>query len=214
MNFTWAVRIFDTFWFLEQRQEDHLVDPDFIRWVSHKLTQGEAASVVDQEALVSDTPGAPAPDTSGVPAAETSGDFALDDQQALALGERLRAFLEALRPMLMSIATDTFDEQAALALLKPLIEGSRGRRRLVTAQPGNGTGLVFEPEQHNGDYVMSELAVTWYILLFDRDRSRLHFCEAPKCGCLFVDTSKNHTKRHCSERCSNRMKAQRHRSKQ
>lgn len=197
MKFTWAVRLFDTFWFLEQRQQDHLVDPDFIRWISQQLTRGEAAAGPDQ--------GAPAPDT--------QGGFSLDDQQALALGERLRAFLEALRPMLMSIATDTFDEQAALALLKPLIEGSRGRRRLVTAQPGTGAGLVFEPEQFNGDYVMSELAVTWYTLLFERDRSRLHFCEAPKCGCLFVDTSKNHTKRHCSERCSNRMKAQRHRSK-
>jgi len=37
--------------------------------------------------------------------------------------------------------------------------------------------------------------------------SRMHRCAAPDCRRAFVDTTKNATRRYCSERCQNRMKA-------
>ena len=48
-------------------------------------------------------------------------------------------------------------------------------------------------------------------LLVSSDRSRVRECEAPDCAWLFLDTSRNHSRRWCDMKvCGNREKARRH----
>lgn len=59
--------------------------------------------------------------------------------------------------------------------------------------------------------------VSWSVaeLLTSEHLHRVHECAGPDCGWLFIDTSKNGSRRWCSmETCGNRAKARRHRARQ
>jgi predicted RNA-binding Zn ribbon-like protein len=45
-------------------------------------------------------------------------------------------------------------------------------------------------------------------LIGEGHQDRVHLCAASDCGRAFIDTTKNSTRRFCSERCQNRVKAQ------
>ena len=52
-------------------------------------------------------------------------------------------------------------------------------------------------------------------LLGSNDLNRLRACESPECRWLFLDSSKNHTRRWCDMKvCGNRVKARRYRERQ
>jgi predicted RNA-binding Zn ribbon-like protein len=58
--------------------------------------------------------------------------------------------------------------------------------------------------------------VAWSVaeLLLSEELHRVHECAGPDCGWLFMDTSKNGSRRWCSmETCGNRAKARRHRAR-
>jgi predicted RNA-binding Zn ribbon-like protein len=58
--------------------------------------------------------------------------------------------------------------------------------------------------------------VAWSVaeLLMSEDLHRVRECAGPDCGWLFMDTSKNGSRRWCSmETCGNRAKARRHRER-
>lgn len=49
------------------------------------------------------------------------------------------------------------------------------------------------------------------VLTSDEERGRIHKCESPTCDWLFMDTSRNHTRRWCDMKsCGNRAKARRY----
>jgi predicted RNA-binding Zn ribbon-like protein len=43
---------------------------------------------------------------------------------------------------------------------------------------------------------------------------RLHVCSAVPCTDVFIDTSRNHTRRYCCEQCANRHNVAAHRQRQ
>jgi predicted RNA-binding Zn ribbon-like protein len=61
------------------------------------------------------------------------------------------------------------------------------------------------------EYVLWKLASSASELLISEDVDRVKRCASDECGWLFLDTSRNRSRRWCSmESCGNRMKARRH----
>lgn len=179
MDFFWAIKFFDTYWFMEHENKDPLEDLEFIRFFTQKLT-GKIL-----------------------------------EEGAESLSKSLSIFRDSLYTVIQNLQKGIFDEETTLQLLSPYISGAKGTRKILSEsdhQPATRK-LVFEPEKVDEAYVLSEFATLWYILLFEKDRTRIRICEHPECSCLFIDESKNHSKRHCTDKCSNVMKMRRHREK-
>jgi len=179
MDLTWAIKFFDTYWFMKHQNMDPLEDPEFIKMFTQKLT-GENL-----------------------------------EEGAEALCESLTILRGKLFPVIQDLQQGRFDEGETLKILSEYIGRSKGIRKVLLEDTGEEMvpKLVFEPEKVDEAYVLSEFATMWYILLFEKDRTRIHICELPDCACLFIDESKNRSKRHCTEKCSNVMKMRRHRGK-
>lgn len=130
--------------------------------------------------------------------------------------EELLSALFALRISLAKIVAELqegiFSEEEVIKLLNPYLMSSAVKRKILSNDSSSPT-LDFVPEQADVPYVMAELALAWYKLLFENDRSRIRICENPDCACYFYDESKNKSKRHCAPNCSNVMKVRRHREK-
>lgn len=132
----------------------------------------------------------------------------------LILGENLKIFRSQMMPIIKSLQENIFDTPSVIELLNNYMMQSSGNRVIIeTPDSRQPVQIVFEPDQIDAPYVLAELAHQWYILFFEMDRTRIHICELPDCQCLFYDESKNHSKRHCSPKCGNRMKVRRHREK-
>jgi predicted RNA-binding Zn ribbon-like protein len=70
--------------------------------------------------------------------------------------------------------------------------------------------LGFDPARAL-DGILPPIAWSAAELLRDPDSARIKECAGDACGWLFLDTSKNHSRRWCEMRdCGNRAKAQRH----
>lgn len=95
------------------------------------------------------------------------------------------------------------DEEAAAALLNEILEDLGAAPRLVAA--GARLELQFAPEgAGTGRLVAIAAAMGLAQMLVDSGRSRLGICSAHDCADVFVDTSRNRSRRYCSESCSSR----------
>jgi predicted RNA-binding Zn ribbon-like protein len=123
-------------------------------------------------------------------------------QRALALRGALHRLFSAWLLNRKPAASDlaTLNEILAEAL-------SLGQLRSV----GNGYARDWVGEEDDLAQMLYPIARSAADLLTSPDLARLRKCEAENCGWLFVDTSKNHSRRWCSmEDCGNRAKARRH----
>jgi len=56
-----------------------------------------------------------------------------------------------------------------------------------------------------------EAAIALLIAIRDAGWSRLGICSAAPCSCVYVDGSRNHSRRYCSDQCNDRMSQSAHR---
>jgi len=124
----------------------------------------------------------------------------------------LKKFRGELIQVIEALQLGQFESQHVQALLNGYLQGSIGKREIAEFEPGVFQ-LAFVPIIVDEAFVLSELAYIWYILLFERERSRIKICEQPECACVFIDESKSRSKRHCSPNCGNVMKVRRFRAK-
>lgn len=176
MNFTWAAKFFDTYWYIKHKNIDPLEDPKMVDWII-PLIIGKKIEV---------------------------------DPGSLTLG--LQKFRGEMMPIIEKLQNDEFDHGAVLELLKGYIREAKCRREIISDENGK-TEMTFVPDLVDETFILSEMAYMWYLLLFEKDRSRIRICELPECKGVFIDESKNHSKRHCTANCGNVMKVRRHRSK-
>ncbi|PJE99414.1 hypothetical protein CUT44_05015 [Streptomyces carminius] len=84
----------------------------------------------------------------------------------------------------------------------------------ATAPPGGGRPpavLVPSPDLTGVSRAVARLAVAWAELVLTGQVRRLKRCAERRCGEVFWDTSRNHSRRWCSMQvCGNRAKARRH----
>jgi predicted RNA-binding Zn ribbon-like protein len=122
--------------------------------------------------------------------------------------EEIRGLREALSDLLYSGLDSVHSSAASLKTLERLFREAREQARLVR----DGAKLKW-------DWASAETKPEFPLWLLTRAASRLllsenvekvRACASPECRWLFLDTSKNHTRRWCDMKlCGNRMKARR-----
>jgi len=127
-----------------------------------------------------------------------------------ALG-RVRAFREALFRVFLAASEDTQPAPEPLEAFEREVRRAWSERRLVRTA---GRYRWVLPESARLDAFIPGLALAASELLTGPERGRVRVCEATAldgCGWLFLDTSKNGTRRWCEMKtCGNRYKARRH----
>ena len=95
------------------------------------------------------------------------------------------------------------DEDSAAVLLSALLADLGAAPRVVG--DGDGFKLAFAPEGAGAGRQVSIIAAMGLAqMLVESGRSRFGICSAHDCEDVFVDTSRNKSRRYCSESCSSR----------
>jgi predicted RNA-binding Zn ribbon-like protein len=129
--------------------------------------------------------------------------------RVLARARRLR---EALARVLRALMAATAPPPGDLRAVGAWLAAARGRERLLAS----ARGLRWEPAQAGGlESVLGPLAGAASALLTSADLSRLRECAGDGCGWLFLDTSRNRSRRWCTmQDCGNVSKVRRFRRRQ
>lgn len=132
------------------------------------------------------------------------------DVPAEAAGE-LRGVAPELRAVFEAVARDDID--AAARQVNNLLAGT-GARPWLDSHDGQGWHLHFHGARDTlANGWAAGCATGLAIVLGTDDRGRLGVCTAPRCDRVYVDTSRNGTRRFCSTTCQNRVKTAAFRSR-
>lgn len=122
---------------------------------------------------------------------------------------RAIAVREALYRIFSSYSADGSPRAADLAILNKVLGAAMSHARLVRSKEGFEWG--WDQEDRALDQFLWPIARSAADLLTTPRLHQVRECDDEACGWLFVDTSKNHTRRWCSmSDCGNRAKARRH----
>ncbi len=120
-----------------------------------------------------------------------------------------RELREALYRIFSAIATGTRPKAADLAVLNGALAEAMAHARVVPEE--EGYRWDWARDENALDQMLNPIARSAADLLTSNDVMRLRECEGDDCGWLFLDTSKNHSRRWCAMNdCGNRAKARRH----
>lgn len=132
------------------------------------------------------------------------------DEAAAALARAI-ALREAIYRILARIGQGAPAEPGDLAALNAALAGSLARLRLVSDEASGRFAWELADVGDDLDGVLWPIALSAAELLTSDELPRVRACEGEGCGWLFVDTSRNQSRRWCSmESCGNRAKAKRH----
>lgn len=132
--------------------------------------------------------------------------------QAARVYARAIALREALYRIFSAVSEQESPRPADLAILNKVLSGAMSRARIIRGQAGFEWG--WESGEQSLDQFLWPIARSAAELLTSPELARVHECDSETCGWLFVDTSKNHSRRWCSmSDCGNRAKARRHYSR-
>lgn len=116
-----------------------------------------------------------------------------DLEQVHALRARLREVFEA-------------DEESVIARLLNDLLAEAGAVPELTSHDGSGWHLHYLPgEPSIARRLMATSAMGLATVICEFGRDRLGVCSADECRDVFVDTSRNRSRRYCNETCSSRM---------
>ena len=126
---------------------------------------------------------------------------------AAALG-RARAFREAMRGVLLSAARCDMPAAADLELVNAVVERARATQVLRVDRGRLSWQLV---RTADADLPIRTIALSFAGLVGSDDVCSVRECDGDACGWMFVDETKNHSRRWCAMNdCGNREKARRH----
>jgi predicted RNA-binding Zn ribbon-like protein len=129
--------------------------------------------------------------------------------EAAAVLARAQALREALYRIFVAVAADGDPAPADLAILNAALAATLNRRRLVRTAAGFGWTWADPPGAL--DAMLGPLAESAAAVLTSADVARVRQCGDDECAWMFMDTSRNHSRRWCDmEDCGNRAKARRH----
>ncbi len=129
--------------------------------------------------------------------------------EADAMRERAVVLREAIYRIFAAISAGLPAEHADLAVLNAELSRTSACSRLVPS--GEGYAWDWIGAEDALDRVLWPVVRDAADLLTSGDLDRVGQCADDRCGWLFLDTSRNHSRRWCSmEDCGNRAKARRH----
>ena len=174
-------------WHLTEHAKDRLRSyEDFTDWAEHgRVINTAQKRALDAEALA-------------------------HPRQAEKALEAVRRFRDALQRVFDTQALDAKADPADLELIKA--HYAKAASRASVSVTGDEMALRWPEISRDLEYPLSELAwVSMSLLLSDKRKLVGQCADDRGCGFLFLDTSKNHSRRWCSmEGCGNRAKAKRH----
>jgi len=121
--------------------------------------------------------------------------------------------VRALRPRLRAV-WEAAGSGTRAGLVNALLEGSGARPRLV--DHGGGWGWHLHVTGHDAALqhrIAAQAGFAFADLIRSREEGRLRGCEAPDCQAVFVDLSKNRSRRFCGPTCANRVNVAAYRSR-
>ncbi len=118
--------------------------------------------------------------------------------------QRMRASRESLRAAFEAVGDD-----AAVAALNGILGESRARPQLERAN-GNWSVAWVGPTV---DALAAAAAMSLLEAIRDDGRDRFGICAGAPCCCVFVDRSKNRSRRFCSDLCADRVAQAAHRAR-
>lgn len=123
----------------------------------------------------------------------------------LAEGEQVGAVAAELRPVFEAVAAGDVD--TAARTVNALLEQT-GAHPFLDRHDGEPWHLHFHGAEESLVTGWAAGCATGLAVLLGTDRQgRLGVCTAPRCDRVYVDTSRNATRRFCSTACQNRVKA-------
>jgi predicted RNA-binding Zn ribbon-like protein len=127
------------------------------------------------------------------------------DADALVQCRELR---EAAAEILYAAVDDRTPAASQIKILDRCFKEARSHQRL--AWSGSRLAWEWPASEYRPELPLWILSLSVARLAVSDDLHRLRACEKPDCRWLFLDTSKNHTRRWCDMKlCGNRMKARR-----
>lgn len=103
-------------------------------------------------------------------------------------------------------------EAGTVEVLNSLLQKSKPRPRM-TGHDGNWHWHYVDPDAPLVDRVAVVSAMGLAALLAEMGPERLGICHADDCTAVFVDVSKNRSRRYCDDTCSTRVNVAAHRSR-
>ena len=127
--------------------------------------------------------------------------------EALAVLSRARELRESIYRIFSDVAADKQANRTDLEYLKRSLIESLMKAQIV--EGSNGYDLNWDSSKGSFDHMLWPIAYTAFELLTTDMMNRVGKCQDDRgCGWLFIDTSRNHSRRWCSmESCGNRAKA-------
>jgi predicted RNA-binding Zn ribbon-like protein len=129
--------------------------------------------------------------------------------EAVAMHQRALVLREAIYRIFSAISAGCPAGEDDLALLNDELSHGLARSRIVPSQQGYAWDWIGEEDAL--DRMLWPVVRDAADLLTSEDLLRVGQCADERCGWLFLDTSRNRSRRWCSmEDCGNRAKARRH----
>jgi len=122
--------------------------------------------------------------------------------------------VHALRAKLRAVFSATSTEEAA-ELVNAVVAAAGTTPRLTNHDQHDWHIHYFAPHAALGDHLAAELGMALAFIVMAGERERLRRCEAPDCARVFVDLSRNRSRRYCDSRtCGNRLHVAAYRARQ
>jgi predicted RNA-binding Zn ribbon-like protein len=122
--------------------------------------------------------------------------------------EQARDLREALADLIYSGLDDRDASSASMRTLEKFFQAARAQTRLV--RDGSRLKWDWAGAENRPEFPLWALARAASRLLLSENMEKVRACASPECRWLFLDTSKNGTRRWCDMKiCGNRMKARR-----
>jgi len=130
-----------------------------------------------------------------------------------ALGRASLTSLHELRAAMWGVLEAKLEERGVSADDVETIDGAlrAPSLRRTLSREGAAYRVEVEPSRHDWAFVASELAVSFVELLRTYDIHRVKLCGNPDCRWVFLDESKNRSRRWCADSCGNLIKVRKFR---
>jgi predicted RNA-binding Zn ribbon-like protein len=106
-------------------------------------------------------------------------------------------------------------DAAAAELINALVAAAGTTPRLTDHDGHDWHVHYFAPGASVADHLAADCGMALAFIVVAGERERLRRCEAPRCGRVFVDLSRNRSRRYCSSRtCGNKLHVAAYRARQ
>jgi predicted RNA-binding Zn ribbon-like protein len=180
---------------------------DFANTVEWRLSESPVEELGDYQALLRWSAGIGL--TSRSLAQQLAEQAQADPLAAAGCYQRAVELREAIYRALSALATGDHPQEADLAVINA--ELGAALKHLHLHPSGRSLEFAWTDSDFPPDSLLWPIVQSVMDLMTSAEIDRLGICADDRgCGDLYLDRSKNHTRRYCSYGCANRAKAQRH----